>query len=270
MNGASPNPAPAPATEETDSSLVVKLKFSKAKAPTVKQILKLPPRRTPEEKERPEVVKKVVKEVPTKITEGPVIKKKAVPKIAARRGEAVSQASNPPPNVSTSTKAATAARPAEKRPRTDDDATLAVPSKRPRALSQQDRPSTPLQQAISSPNPAPKSSAQKTQPQFLTPKKDARSASMLRTASTESHDSTPGRSGATPAGTKLDAKAGPTSAPLTGRKQADITLLAQTSMKLNQMGRALKHEATKILTAAGKVDRQDEKRAAVTNLECIL
>lgn len=41
-------------------------------------------------------------------------------------------------------------------------------------------------------------------------------------------------------------------------------------MKLNQMGRALKHEATKILTAAGKVDRQDEKRAAVTNLECIL
>jgi hypothetical protein len=37
------------------------------------------------------------------------------------------------------------------------------------------------------------------------------------------------------------------------------------------MGRALKHEATKILTAAGnKLTKQDEKRAAVTNLECIL
>jgi hypothetical protein len=37
------------------------------------------------------------------------------------------------------------------------------------------------------------------------------------------------------------------------------------------MGRALKHEATKILTAGGsKISKQDEKRAAVTNLECIL
>jgi hypothetical protein len=38
------------------------------------------------------------------------------------------------------------------------------------------------------------------------------------------------------------------------------------------MGRALKHEATKILqTASGKPgSKQDEKRAAVTNMECIL
>lgn len=47
--------------------------------------------------------------------------------------------------------------------------------------------------------------------------------------------------------------------------------MAQSSMKLNQMGRALKHEATKILTDKGnKLTKQDEKRAAVTNLECIL
>ena len=47
--------------------------------------------------------------------------------------------------------------------------------------------------------------------------------------------------------------------------------MAQTSMKLNQMGRALKHEATKILIEKGnKLTKQDEKRAAVTNLECIL
>jgi hypothetical protein len=35
------------------------------------------------------------------------------------------------------------------------------------------------------------------------------------------------------------------------------------------MGRALKHEARKIITAS-KISKQDEKRTAVTNLECIL
>jgi hypothetical protein len=94
---------------------------------------------------------------------------------------------------------------------------------------------------------------------------------MLRTTSTESNESTPGRSVATPAGVKVENKRGPTSAPLDSKKQADISLLNQTSMKLNQMGRALKHEATKILTAPGKtITKQDEKRAAVTNMECIL
>jgi hypothetical protein len=58
---------------------------------------------------------------------------------------------------------------------------------------------------------------------------------------------------------------------LNDKKQADFSLLNQTSMKLNQMGRALKHEATKILHGAGKAaSKQDEKRAAVTNMECIL
>jgi hypothetical protein len=90
---------------------------------------------------------------------------------------------------------------------------------------------------------------------------------MLRTASTDSHDTTPGRSGTTPAG-RSDSKA-VTSAPMTAKKSAEISLLAQTSMKLNQMGRSLKHEATKILTS-NKITKQDEKRAAVINLECIL
>jgi hypothetical protein len=94
---------------------------------------------------------------------------------------------------------------------------------------------------------------------------------MLRTHSTESNESTPGRSVATPAGIKVENKRGPTSAPLDSKKQGDISLLNQTSMKLNQMGRALKHEATKILTATGKPPtKQEEKRAAVTNMECIL
>jgi hypothetical protein len=94
---------------------------------------------------------------------------------------------------------------------------------------------------------------------------------MLRTNSTESNDSTPGRSVSTPAGAKAEARGGPTSAPLNDKKLADFNLLNQTSMKLNQMGRALKHEATKILLNAGKSNTtQDAKRAAVTNMECIL
>lgn len=47
--------------------------------------------------------------------------------------------------------------------------------------------------------------------------------------------------------------------------------MAQTSKKLNVMGRALKHEATEILIEKGnKLTKQDQKRAAVTNMECIM
>jgi hypothetical protein len=150
---------------------------------------------------------------------------------------------------------------------------MAVPSKRQRALSSQDQPNTSTPQAALSPAVSNKSSAQKekSQPQYATPKKDHKAVNMLRTGSSESQDATPGRSGGTPASSRPDARPAPTSAPLTGKKQADISLMAHTSMKLNQMGRALKHEATKILTEKGqRLTKQDEKRAAVTNLECIL
>ena len=252
---------------ETDSELVVKLKFSKAKAPTVKQILRLPPKRTNEKKEQREPSKEPSTESRIKPVDGPVIKKKAIPKVAARRGEIGTPSSSStvvdakPPVPSTKI--------SEKRSRTDDDATLAVPGKRPRTQPTQDRPITPVPQLASTLSSKP--STQKGQAQFSTPKKDPKAVTMLRTTSAESYDTTPGRSGATPAGVKLESRAGPTSAPLNGKKQTDISLLAHMSMKLNQMGRALKHEATKILITAGKnLTKQDEKRAAVTNLECIL
>ncbi|KAL6702891.1 hypothetical protein ACN47E_000853 [Coniothyrium glycines] len=254
LNGKSPLAESIGHPADLDSSLVVKLKFSKTKAPTVKQILRLPPKRpSVEKKERSDPVKQAVKADLPKI-EGPVIKKKAIPKVAARRGET----STPTPV-------------AEKRPRPDDDASMGMPSKRPRALSTQDRPVTPAPPVTSSPAPPGKTIAQKSQPPYTTPKKGTKAVSMLRTASTESNDTTPGRSGGTPASSKLDQKTGPTSAPLNNKKSADISLLAQTSIKLNQMGRALKHEATKILTMpSNRITKQDEKRAAVTNLECIL
>ncbi|KAF1844958.1 uncharacterized protein K460DRAFT_365890 [Cucurbitaria berberidis CBS 394.84] len=275
LNGNSPKISPktqaTSGTEDTDSSLVVKLKFSKTKAPTVKQILRLPPKRTNAGKQdRQDSSKDPPEEVVPKPADGVTIKKKQIPKVAARRHDSTTPSSTPAPTSSTRP-IVTVTKPPEKRLRTDDDVSSVATAKRQKVQSSQDGPVTPARQTVSSPALSNKSSAQKSQSQYGTPKKDPKAIGMLRTNSTESYDATPGRSGATPAGARIDAKAGPTSAPLNGKKQADISLLAQTSMKLNQMGRALKHEATKILTTAGnKLTKQDEKRAAVINLECIL
>jgi hypothetical protein len=270
VNGKSPNFGATKRKEDPNPSLVVKLRFSKAKVPTVKQILRLPPKRTTvEKKDRQEVRDAPIDSQDKRPDEEPK-KKKPIPKIAARRSDNTTPVSTP------SAKPAAAPTPTvklpEKRPRTDEDVASAVPSKRPRAASSQDRPITPLQQGTSSPSLSTKSSAQKGPSQYTTPKNNHKTVNMLRTNSTESNDSTPGRSAATPAGIKAEAKGGPTSAPSTGKKQPDVGLLAQTSMKLNQMGRALKHEATNILTDRGgkQISKQDEKRAAVTNMECIL
>jgi hypothetical protein len=268
INGKLPNIEPTKRKEDTDPSLVVKLKIPKAKASTVTQLLRLPPKRTKTERKEGQEIKDVPDSSQTKSTEEEPKKKKPVPKVAARRSDNTTPISTP----SAKTAAATlAVKVAEKRPRAEEDVGSAVPSKRPRAASSQDRPHTPMQQDVLSPSLSNKSSAQKAQPQHITPKNNHKNISMLRTTSTESNDSTPGRSVSTPAGVKVEARNGPTSAPLNDKKQADFSLLNQTSMKLNQMGRALKHEATKIFNSAGKsVTKQDEKRAAVTNMECIL
>lgn len=271
VSGKSPYTAPPVKAEEKKKSKIVTFKFSKANAATVRQVLRLPPkRRAPpaEKKESQDPPKESPVKIRTKVVEEPVQKKpKPIPKVAARRPE-TSTTSTPIPSTKP---AAPATKTVEKRPRTDDDASLTAPAKRQRALSSQDRPNTPTPQATSSPAPSSKSSAQKGQSQYETPKKEQKAVNMLRTGSSESQEATPGRSGGTPANARPDARSAPTSAPLNGKKQAEISLMAQSSMKLNQMGRALKHEATKILTEKGnKLTKQDEKRAAVTNLECIL
>ncbi|KAF1926641.1 uncharacterized protein M421DRAFT_67110 [Didymella exigua CBS 183.55] len=271
ISGKSPYTAPPVTDEEKKKSKIVTLKFSKAKAATVERVLRLPPKRPAppaEKKQSQDAPRESPVKIRTKVVEEPVQKKpKPIPKIAARRPETSTTSTS-----AHSTKpAAPATKTTEKRPRADDDASLAAPAKRQRALSSQDRPNTPTPQATSSPAPSAKSSMQKSQPQYETPKREHRAVNMLRTGSSESQEATPGRSGGTPANARPDARSAPTSAPLNGKKQAEIALMAQSSMKLNQMGRALKHEATKILMERGnKLTKQDEKRAAVTNLECIL
>ncbi|KAH7073687.1 hypothetical protein BKA63DRAFT_38958 [Paraphoma chrysanthemicola] len=269
INGKSPNLEPTKRKEDTNPTLIVKLKFSKAKVPIVRQILRLPPKRNAvEKKDRQDARDTPLGSQEKKFEEEPK-KKKPIPKVAARRSD------NTTPVLTPSTKPAalppTTVKLPEKRPRADDEVASAVPSKRPRAASSQDRPITPIQQGTSSPSLSVKSSAQKAQSQYTTPKNNLKTISMLRTNSTESNDSTPGRSAATPAGNKSESKSGPTSAPSASKKQADAQLLAQMSMKLNQMGRALKHKATEILTKKDKpITKQDERLAAVTNMECIL
>ncbi|KAJ4990689.1 hypothetical protein SVAN01_03920 [Stagonosporopsis vannaccii] len=266
VSGKSPYVAP-PVKSEDKESLVVTLKFSKANAARVKQVLRLPQKRPMlEKKERQEPPKESPVKIRTKVVEETVQKKpKPIPKVAARRPEA-SATSTP-----SAKPAVPATKTAEKRPRAEDDTPLAVPAKRQRALSSQDRPNTPTAQATSSPAVSSKAIVQKSQLQLETPKREHKAINMLRTGSSESQDATPGRSGGTPANARPDARPAPTSAPLTGKKQAEISLLAQTSKKLNVMGRALKHEATEILTEKGhKLTKQDQKRAAVTNMECII
>ncbi|EMD87555.1 hypothetical protein COCC4DRAFT_70980 [Bipolaris maydis ATCC 48331] len=268
INGKSPNPEPVSPSQQTRANMIVKLKFSKPKAQVVSQILRLPPKRSSaEKKERTDTPKATATDNQPRVTDPPVIKKKPVPKITARRTEPTTPASTSTPTTSAKPTPASA-KVVEKRLRTEEDCSLAVPpAKRPRASSTNEPPVTSAP-TTASPAASAKPSAQKSNPLHPTPKKDIRSMNMLRTQSSESNEATPGRSGATPAGSKAELKAGPTSAPLNNKKQIDISLLGQTSAKLNQTGRALKHEATKILNTASS--KKDEKRAAVTNLECIL
>ena len=122
-----------------------------------------------------------------------------------------------------------------------------------------------------SPMASNKSSAQRGQATLSTPRKDLKAMNMLRTTSAEGYDSTPGRSGTSLGHSKhVDGKAS-TSALINSKKQTDITLLQHTSMKLNQMGRSLKHEGQKLEhEKGGKFGKDDQKRAAVIGLECIL
>ncbi|KAF2710823.1 hypothetical protein K504DRAFT_375879 [Pleomassaria siparia CBS 279.74] len=250
-------------------SLLVKLKYGKKKGDIVTQLLRLPPNRKTaalnEKRERQENAKEKEQrpvKAQGKVVDGVAAKRKEVAKITSRR----------PDNVTPNVKVANTAKVAEKRPRTEDDNSLAVAAKRPRAQTLEG-PRTPSQQTSTSPTRLhTKSSAQRGQGQYTTPRKDHKAVSMLRGNSTEGYDSTPGRSGATPAGSKhMDSKAPSTSAPLNAKKQADIQSLSQISMKLNQMGRSLKHESQKAFLEKGsKATKEDLKRAAVMSLECIL
>lgn len=270
LNGKSPTTGAPIRSEDTESGLVVKLKYTKKSRETIKRLLNLPPKRegVSEKKEREDASKDRANSIQKKAVDSVTGKPKPIPKVAARRPDTVT-------STPSSKAPATTTKVAEKRPKVDDDTAQATISKRPRAHSSlQDGPNTPKDQMLSSPAPSNRSSAQKGQGPYSTPKKDVKNINMLRTASTESHDSTPGKSGRSDTpdtnSKHLDVKA-PTSAPLNSKKQMDIALVSRTSMKLNQMGRSLKHEAQKLEREKGnKLSKEDQKRAAVIGLECIL
>ncbi|KAF2640745.1 hypothetical protein P280DRAFT_543570 [Massarina eburnea CBS 473.64] len=265
MSGKSPAKSPAvhaPTQNDDDDfeSLVVRLKYTKKTRDTIKQLLKLPPKRechADKKKDRDETPKDRPVQAQKKPVDVVASKPKPIPKVAARRPE--------------SSKApAGATKVADKRPRIEDDVAQPTASKRPRPSTLQEGPNTPKDQILSSPanKASAKSSAQKSQATHTTPRKDLKAINMLRTNSAEGYDSTPGR-GNTPATSKhFDGKA-PTSSPLNTKKQADISLLQQLSAKLNHMGRTLKYDSKKFEDEKGG-KKDDRKRAAVIGLECIL
>ncbi|KAF2182716.1 hypothetical protein K469DRAFT_690466 [Zopfia rhizophila CBS 207.26] len=248
-----------------EPSLIVRLKYTKKIGSTIQQLLRLPPTwKAPtaiEKKERQGTTKERSVKTQTKAFDGAASKSKENAKAISRRTDTSTPTANANSNM--------AGRGQEKRPLGEDDASLIIPSKRPK--TQQDGPSTPSQQTVSSPALSNKSSAQKSQSQYITPRKDLKAINMIRTNSAEGYDSTPGRSGATPSGSKhVDGKVAPTSTPVNGKKHADIQTCQQTSMKLNTLGRSLKHEAQKFVDKGGQMSKEDHKRAAVTSVECIL
>lgn len=255
----SPNTKPPEPTEETQK-LVVKLKYGKKQRDNIKRILKLPPR--PEKKEREEAPK----DRPVHAQKKPVSSAPSNPKTASKTAPRRPETSTD--SINHKAPAAVGAKVAQKRPRPDDDGVQPTASKRPRASSIQETPNTPKEQLVPSSTLPSKPGAQKSsQGLQVTPRKD-KGVNMLRTASAESYDSTPGKGTASAAPKHLEVKA-PSSAPLNNKKQADISLLQHASMKMNTMGRSFKHEGQKLeREKLGK--KEDQKLAAVIGLECIL
>lgn len=268
INGKSPDPPPVDKDAVAGPRLVVRLKYGKRNGTNVSQLLRLPPSRKPppapvDKKERPDPPK----ERPSKTTAV------AADESSTRNKEASKTLPRRPDSSAPSIKVSNSVKVAEKRPRSESDTSSIMPAKRQKAQSSQDGPSTPAQQMATSPAISIKSSAQKNQNLYTTPRKEHRAVNMLRTTSAEGFDSTPARSGTTPSSTSkhLEVKGGASSAPLDKKKQAEIQTLSQVSMKLNTMGRSLKHEAQRIVTeSGGHLSKEEQKRAAVTTLECIL
>jgi hypothetical protein len=267
INGTSLIDEPVDHGDDHEPSLIAKLKFTKKTRENLKRLLALPPKRDAlaPRKERDEQPQESAPQnrAPDSVEKRP----KPIPKVAARRPDSSTTVSKTPvPSIKIT----------EKRPRAEDDSVQAspVPAKRPRSStisSQQDRPITPRDQITSSPVASHKISAQKGQSAYTTPRKDLKAVNMFRTNSTESQHSTPGRSGVTPTGSRLDPQAHASMPPLGAKKQMDISLLQQSSMKWNQMGRSLKHECQKLeRDKAAKFTKADQKHAAVIGLECIL
>ncbi|KAF2274264.1 uncharacterized protein EI97DRAFT_132555 [Westerdykella ornata] len=254
--------------KSSERSLIVKLrygKYGKRLSATIAQLLKLPASRKAQSVAQkngllPGGSHETSASSQPISTEEPTSKRSVLPKKAVRPADSAT------PEVASS---GVATKVAEKRPRGEDEASIGHSSKKTKPS--QDSSRTPTRQTLSSPPKSNKSSAQKSQNTYSTPLKEHKAVNMLRTASVESTDSTPGRSGITPSNTRpMDPKV-PLSASLSGRKQADSHLLSQISQNFNNMGRSLKHKAQNVLTEKGKqLTKGDSKVTSVINLECII
>ncbi|KAK7524794.1 hypothetical protein IWZ03DRAFT_33523 [Phyllosticta citriasiana] len=232
-------------TEEKRRRLIVTLRYGRKRRQDVERYLRLPPNRKNRPKEHG-VAEDSESEKPRKADY--VKTKEPLSKEAPRK--AIAQA-------------------AEKRPRGADDGHLeARPPKRPRAPSNLDldkKPWTPIPPSQQSPSLSQKSSAQKNQ--YLTPRKELKAASMIRSVSNESNGIvvTPGQAASTPSDIK-----GPTTS--VNGKASEAQIWGTHSKRLNELGRRIKHETQALSQPVGKQapPLKDRKRAAVMSIECIL
>ncbi|KAF2197333.1 hypothetical protein GQ43DRAFT_475535 [Delitschia confertaspora ATCC 74209] len=248
-----------------EDSLILRLKFSKKSARSLEQLLKLPASRKPishaQKKERQENRKEGAPKPQPRTFGSETSKNKDVNKVTARRVDELASAVR--------TERVSGLKGPEKRVRGEDDTPS---SKRQKTSAAQDRPTTPAEQLVSSPALPNKSSAQKLQAAYITPRKELKSINMLRTSSAEGYETTPGRGVATPSSglKKTNGKPAPTSTAVNAAKGADVEAIGRTSKKLNELGRSLKHECTKLGQNRKQMSDVDAKRVAITGLECIL
>ncbi|ORY01505.1 hypothetical protein BCR34DRAFT_627740 [Clohesyomyces aquaticus] len=266
MNGTAPTSLPPAPPSAPKPKLVVKIKYSKRQSATIEKILRLPPaRKAP----APAAIEKRERPVKTqaKASDAVTLKSKEAfkPTPSTRRLEPAvlnAKAGNTAKAVGGS----------QKRARDEEDAPSTAPAKRQKAQVSDHAPSTPSEYILSSPAMSNKSSAQKNQGPYVTPRKDIIANKMIRTGSAEGNDSTPGRSAVTPSGSKhVDVKPAPTSAPVNGTKHSEFAaFLQQTFRHRSAQGRSLKHESQKLVDKSSQISKDDQKRAAVIAMECII
>ncbi|KAF2145969.1 uncharacterized protein K452DRAFT_294588 [Aplosporella prunicola CBS 121167] len=250
------------AASDKHRKLIIKLRYGRKRRQEVERLLRLPPSRKVLSKEHDVTTESSKDTERPKKAENPSKAKDTAGKEAPRKLA-------PPAIIDGKDKSKHVA---EKRPRAaEDQHNETPPTKRPRAPSTVDaekKPRTPTQRELQSPALSTKSSSQKQQ--YLTPSRNLKSSSMIRSVSNESNGITvtPGQSAGTPVVSgSFDTSSIAASTPSNG-KGSSIAIWQEASRKWNPLGRKLKHGLQALM--GSKPSLKERKRAAAMGMDCLL
>ncbi|QDS76963.1 hypothetical protein FKW77_005412 [Venturia effusa] len=246
------------------SSLIVRLKYGKRNRQRIELYLKLPPNPS---RKSPKSSKKI-DHIASEARERSDARGRASSSASQTADRSSRAESRETPHSSQSIRPKPAGV-AEKRPRAEESDGPPANPKRLKVVdlnrNNNNKPSTPLPPPLLSPVLI--QSASKAHAQATPRNKHLKSAVMERSSSNDSIAPTPGAAGTPPPRT------GPTSAPLNGVaagiKAVQLRALNDLSIKYNRLGRQLKHANQDIFKKSNRTE-EDQKRAALTGLECIL